>query len=125
MAKYFINVSNHPSNRWSAEQREAAPGDDILDIDFPVIPPELTSEEIDNACCVVIRKIMDLLEEGHEVASVHVAGEYTATHFLVNYLHMEMGFSVVAAATERSVEEVEGKTVRAFKFVQWREYPMM
>lgn len=42
----FINVSNHPSSKWSQAQKDAA-GGEILDIPFPNINPRASTWEVE------------------------------------------------------------------------------
>ena len=45
--KIFVNHTNHPSERWSAEQITAAKVyGEIIDFPFPLIDPSASEEEI-------------------------------------------------------------------------------
>jgi len=116
----FINVSNHVSSRWGAEQTSVAQalGGEIRDIKFPNVPPTATTEEV--------TKMADELaaEVGFE-DTVMVSGEFSLTYALTKMLRA-MHVTVVVACTERTVEEVvkpdgsvEKKAV--FRFVAFRE----
>lgn len=60
------------------------------------------------------------LMEGDTV--VHVMGEMTFTHNLVNALK-ERGLTCLASTTERNtIMTPDGKKISEFKFVQFREY---
>ena len=45
--RYFINLSNHPSAAWGADQLAAAAQyGTIVDVPFPNIDPTLSTEEV-------------------------------------------------------------------------------
>ena len=116
----FINLTNHPSKDWSAEQLEAALRyGEIVDLPFPIIEPSFSKEEVlflVKECSNTIMGIMN----GDTV--VHVMGEMTFTHNLVNALK-DLGITCLASTTERNtIMTVDGKKISEFKFVQFREY---
>lgn len=116
----FINLTNHPSEKWSEEQIKAARSyGEVINMAFPVIEPILTKEDILRFVKVYIEMIMDI-RDGDTV--VHVMGEMTFTHNLVNALK-EMGIICLASTTERNtIMTPDGKKMSEFKFVQFREY---
>ena len=116
----FINLSNHPSDKWSEEQINAARSyGEIVDMAFPVIEPILTKEDILRLVKVFTKMIVDN-RDGKTV--VHVMGEMTFTHNLVNALK-ELGITCLASTTERNTFMTpDGKKISEFKFVQFREY---
>lgn len=116
----FINLSNHPSDKWSEEQINAARSyGEIVDMAFPVIEPILTKEDILRLVKVFTKMIVDN-RDGKTV--VHVMGEMTFTYNLVNALK-ELGITCLASTTERNtVMTPDGKKISEFKFVQFREY---
>jgi hypothetical protein len=119
----FINLSNHPSEKWGEEQKEEALllGNDIVDIPFPNISPYLTSKEVDNLVAEYCGKIISLLNnEG--IAYLHVMGELVFTHKIVDVFKNCPFIKCVASTTERNVIEADGKKTVTFKFVQFRNY---
>lgn len=47
----FINFSNHASTRWGVPQKQAAKKyGEIVDMQFPNVDPEATSEEVHELC---------------------------------------------------------------------------
>ena len=122
MKKFFINHTNHPSERWSGEQRKAAQVyGEILDIPFPAVDAEATSAEVATQVEENLEKILVL-----EPAAVLCQGEFNYTFALVEQLK-NLGITVVAATSERVVaDEIlpDGSTrqVATFRFVQFREY---
>lgn len=122
MEKIFINHTNHPSARWSAEQLAASRAyGQIADVPFPAVDAEATAEEVRELVRVQAEKIMEM-----EPAAVLCQGEFNYTFALVERLK-RLGVKVVAATSERTVLEEtmsDGSTrqVSTFKFVQFREY---
>lgn len=119
----FINLSNHASAKWSAEQlaaaRQLGGDDEVRDIPFPNVPPAATASEVGRMAEMLVAEIT-------ADAVVMVMGELTLTHAIVGLL-ADRGQRVVAATTERkSVEvtkpdgSVEKTTV--FDFVAFRDY---
>jgi hypothetical protein len=113
----LLNLSNHPSSSWSAEQISAAQDyGDIVDMPFPNIDPYATIDEINllaEKYLVDIRKI--------DPMAIHLMGELTFTFCLVQHLQ-RMGYLCLASTSERLVEEKDGKKIITFNFVQFRSY---
>ena len=122
MKKIFVNHTNHPSTHWGREQTAAAQTfGEIVDVPFPAVNPQSTSEEI---CELVQSNAEKILE--FEPAAVLCQGEFNYTFAMVERLK-NFGVTVVAATTERvSHEEIlpDGSTrqVSTFNFVRFREY---
>jgi len=122
----FLNISNHPSSKWSAEQIEAARriGGEIVDVPFPNVP--------DNASMIDIYFLRDRLIEEIESrnAVVMIQGESNLTYAVVSaleFLHNWMTGTVFAATTRReTVETVEAdgstKKTSVFRFSGFRPY---
>lgn len=121
-APVFVNLSAHPSERWSKEQSEAAKAyGDITDIRFPNINPHATSKDVD----ALADQYLDQIKEMNP-SVVMVQGEMTFTHDLVSKLQEE-GIKCVAACSDRkTVEEQlpDGSTKKTaiFEFCGFREY---
>jgi hypothetical protein len=115
----FLNVSNHDSRLWSEEQLSSAVSlaGSVEDMPFPNVEPGADSERLD-------RMATDLFEgiRQRKPEVVHIMGELTLCHRVVNLLKRE-GIKTVASTTERDVTLSEDgvKTVR-FRFVRFREY---
>lgn len=122
MRKIFINHTNHPSAKWSAEQKSAAEVyGEIIDFPFPAINAKATAMEVRELAQDNIEKILI-----QEPAAVLCQGEFNYTFAIVERLK-NSGVKVVAATSERVVyEEVlpDGSTrqISTFNFVQFREY---
>lgn len=118
----FINLSNHPSNGWSKAQiEEAIKYGNIKDIDFPIVPPQATSKEIDN----LVTQYFELVVKQNPKA-VMLQGEFTFSFRLIVKLK-QIGIKVVAACSDRVTHEYvdEAGVTRKnseFRFIQFREY---
>ena len=122
MGSTFINMTNHPSCRWSDEQLDAARQyGHIVDIPFPAVDPTVGPEEIALMADTYIEKI-----RAFEDPTVLVQGEFTLVYAVVTRLKAE-GISALAACSERDVVEIksdDGTTVQksVFRFRRFREY---
>lgn len=116
----FINITNHPSNEWKNAQLKAAQAfGDVEDFPFPVVSPDMSSEDVNQLALEYADNIMHLF--GTNII-VHVMGEMTFTFMLVTKLK-GMGIRCVASATERKVKVNEdGSILSEFSFVKFREY---
>ena len=118
----IINFSNHPSERWSVEQREAAEAyGQIMDLPFPIVPPQASEDEIAAMADDYAARIMTMAENQEDTA-IHIMGEMTLTFAIVTRL-MTQGITCLASTTERLVRtDPDGSKVATFKFVQFRRY---
>ncbi len=118
----FINISNHPSNKWNTEQLTAAREfGDILDIDFPQITPNETIEEIQHKANSIFSRICSF-----DNPVVMVQGEFTLTYQLVKMLQ-DANIRAVASTQKRVSEESvdeNGNTIKvsSFCFEGFRDY---
>jgi len=114
----FLNISNHPVQKWDAAQRQAAEGmaSPVVDLPFPAVPPEADEDLVAALCEQVLAQVPD--------AATHamVQGEFTLTFALVKELQAR-GVVCVAATTARDVVEgPDGTKMSRFRFVRFREY---
>jgi hypothetical protein len=114
----LLNLTNHPSINWPSIQINTAISNfgSIQDLSFPAIPPEYTSSELDALVDTYLAEIVKL-----SPSAVHIMGEMTFTHRLVNRLKSK-GITCIASTTSRITEEVNGIKLSKFTFVQFREY---
>ncbi|MFC4803847.1 hypothetical protein [Filifactor villosus] len=117
----LINFSNHPSQYWSKEQREAASQwGEIEDLAFPAVPAHADETEVEDLACRQVERILE-----KNPTAVLCQGEFTLTYAVVKKLK-EKGITVVSACSERNTKEVyvEGisKKEIVFEFVRFREY---
>lgn len=124
MAKYFVNITNHDSIKWSNEQREAANCyGEIMDHGFPPVNPRSSHQALNAKAINITNNIINQL--GEDII-VLVQGEMTLTYKLVNEFKRR-GITCLAATSEREVIEKvqpDGSTKKQaiFKFVAFREY---
>lgn len=114
----LLNLTNHPSTRWSEKQLAAAKEayGSVQDLQFPNIPSGATTGEVAEMATDYLRQIVAI-----GPAAVHLQGEFTFVCALVEQLRAT-GIPVVASTSERSVEEKDGRKIVHFDFVQFRAY---
>ena len=118
----FINFSNHPSVRWSAEQTAAAiEFGDIVDVPFPDVPAGADTAALADEYCA---RILDLRAD-----VVLVQGEMSLSFAVAGRLQRN-GVAVLCACSERVCETSvldDGSTERrsVFRFVRFRRYPLL
>lgn len=117
----LINLSNHPSPRWSETQKRAASVyGDIVDLPFPVVDAQGDEEYISMIADEYVRKVEE--KSNGCTLFVHLMGEMSLTFALIKRLH-EKGISCVASTSERKVVEYEpGRKEVIFQFVRFRQY---
>ncbi len=126
----LINLTNHPSVKWSEKQKSEAikKYKEIIDIQFPQIDPTATIEEVQEMAekyvAEIIKKLnyADIQTFDTETNVVHIMGEMTFTHNVIRLLDHK-AISCVASTTKRTiVEEENGQKISVFEFVQFRGY---
>lgn len=117
----LINLSNHPSTRWSAEQMQAARAfGSVTDYPFPNVSPKWVEEDIRNEASRIATDILGTFP--HDNLTVHLMGEFTLTYALLQRFHAH-GIQCIASTTERIVKDLpDGKKEVLFQFVQFRRY---
>ncbi len=117
----FINLSNHPAEKWSEAQKEAARQyGELQEIPFPNVGPDADAETMKKIVEETLRQVKETAEG--KTATVHVMGEMTLTYALVSKLK-EVGIRCVASTTNRDVtENADGTRTSKFNFVKFREY---
>lgn len=117
----FVNFSNHPIEKWGERQLEAAKHyGEIVDIAFPHVNPEYSTEKVKE----IADEYADKIIKSHPDC-VLCQGEFCVSYHVISELK-KVGVKVVAACSERKSEEVviknEIKKISKFVFVQFREY---
>ena len=115
--RVFINFTNHPSGGWGEEQMlEAKRYGEVIDLTFPEVDPYGDKKYVTK----LAEKYTERLLKMHP-AVVLCQGEFCLVYQVVAGLK-EKGVKVVAACSERIVEEQDGKKVSVFGFRGFREY---
>lgn len=118
----LINLSNHPSDKWSEAQTAAANEQfgEIVDLPFPQIEPDATPDDITKIAQDYLNRVHQ--KANPETTAIHIMGEMTLTYQLVGMLK-DAGYRCYASTTVREVYEQEpGKKTVIFQFVNFREY---
>lgn len=122
MNSVFINLSNHPSNKWDEGQKKAALRyGEIIDMPFPDIPAQADESEVVKLADQYFARILE-----YKCSAVMIQGEFTFTYHLVKLLEGKQ-IPTLAACSERSVEEIinpDGSNSKKvnFRFVKFRRY---
>jgi len=120
--KVFVNYTNHPSDKWSKAQLEAARAyGEVIDMPFPDISPNASEKDISSLAEKACQKLEKL-----SPAAVLCQGEFSFVYQIVRRM-TKRKIPVLAACSERIVAEStdeNGVTHRTseFKFVQFRQY---
>lgn len=117
----FINLTNHPSEKWSEEQRNAAEEyGEIIDIPFPLVDENATEAEIKQ---LSDKYVSTILSKGKtKDLIVHIMGEQTFCYALISKLQKE-GIRCVASCTKSdSYYNEAGQKISTFHFSRFREY---
>lgn len=117
----FINLTNHPSDKWSDKQRQAAEEyGEIYDINFPNIDSKMSSAQVKEFAAGYVDEIVKKKPE-----CVLCQGEFTFSYQVINLLKQK-GIKTVAACSERHTSEMVAgdvtNRVSLFEFIQFREY---
>jgi hypothetical protein len=118
----LVNFTNHPSEKWSAEQLRAAEEyGEISDLPFPAVDPAASEEEVEAAAEQYADTIASLAP-----TAVLCQGEFTLCYSVVRKLGAR-GIRAFAACSKRDVierETEEGNTEKlaVFRFVRFRDY---
>ena len=117
----FINLSNHPSSSWTAEQLAAAEEfGELIDMPFPQVAPDATADDIKTLAEAQVAAIMKQAET-HTV-TVHVMGEMSLIYRIVRMLS-ERGIRCVCSTSYRVVKDQgDGRRLVEFNFTSFRDY---
>lgn len=117
----FINISNHPSQRWCDDQRAAAEVfGEIVDLGFPNIDADEATGQVSARAEALCQEIVQHYVANRDV--VHVMGEMTFTYALVRRLQAQ-GFTCLASTTSRIKQMLpDGTFLSEFRFKTFRDY---
>ncbi len=118
----LLNLSNHPSSAWSAEQMNAAVEQfgGVIDMPFPNIDPHATNEEVKLLVMEYGRQVANF--KTAQLSAIHIMGEMT---FVYNFIRImeKINLPCYASTTERTVlEEADVRKTVQFQFIQFRRY---
>lgn len=117
MQNVFINFTNHPSELWGEDERQAALRyGEIVDFPFPDVDPRKDRDYIAGLAEEYVGRIIGL-----HPAAVLCQGEFCLVYQVVSRLKKE-GMTVLSACSERITTEDKGKKISIFEFRQFREY---
>ena len=120
----LLNLSNHPSEKWSQHQLVAAEiYGPIIDLPFPAVNPAAEPVEIDKLAEKFRRQIGSLLKaDSSGIKAVHVMGELTFCFALVQKLKAD-GIVCLASTTLRQTTSLtDNSKISQFEFARFREY---
>ena len=117
--RLLINISNHPSNKWSEKQHKEARsyGNKVIDLPFPSLKKETTIEKRDKLKESLVEQVKELIDQGF-FTTVHIMGEMVFTYQVVSDLKAQ-GIPCIASFGERIVKETrpnEKEVVFDFQF---------
>jgi len=120
----LINLSNHPSSKWSVKQSKTAIKKyrQIFDLPFPHISPNATSNQVKKSAETYLKKCLQVQKNNFDKNfAVHVMGELTFTFYIVTLLRSK-NIKCIASTTKRIVKESNSSKTSIFSFVKFREY---
>ena len=114
----LLNISNHPSSQWSADQLEASKEyGEVLDIPFPDTPSTATISDITQ----MADRVVEFIKQ-YDNPTVHIMGEMTLTYAIVRRLRSS-GIICLASTTQRIKQHLEdGIFLSEFVFHAFRQY---
>lgn len=120
----MLNISNHPSSKWSSAQLEAARsicwGQEVVDLPFPNVPASAESSEVWEMAAELATEANERLPDDCPRKVAMVQGEASLAFDLTRRL-IAAGWIVVVACSERQVVEMgDGTKVARFEFVRFR-----
>lgn len=113
----MINLTNHPYQFWSDEQKKAAKEfGPVEDMQFPNVDPEWDEDKVEALADQYLKLILDKKPQ-----AVLCQGEMTFMYSLVRKL-IENEIPVIAACSERVVITEGNVKTSVFKFVRFRRF---
>lgn len=117
METIFINLTNHPSEKWGEKQiNEANKYGQIIDMPFPEINPYWDEDEINE---LISQYYLLICEK--KPSAVLCQGEFTFCYGLIKKL-LDGNIRTLAACSERKTITLAGKKISKFEFVKFRKY---
>ena len=130
MGNILINLSNHPSSKWSDSQR--AGWDEIIDLAFPNVPAEYSEAQVIDLVTEYSGKLGELaneVEKKNSPLNLCLMGEFSFCYLLKEVLEDNLEGDVwhfYIPTTERKVVEKTNEDgsvskISEFNFVRWRK----
>lgn len=116
----LLNISNHPSSLWNADQLNAASVyGETVDLPFPDVDPSADESVVSS----LAEKYLELVvaKGTPEDVVVHLMGEFCFTYALLLLLR-ERGYLCVASTSRRNVVMEDGVKKVIFEFCAFRKY---
>ena len=125
----LINVSNHPSTKWSPQQLEAARRLSgcgiVIDVPHPPVPPEADEQTVARLAWEVFQEIAARRPHqgvGCGTFLVHLMGEAGLVDYLNKILYLHDIRAVYSTTAREVVEQSDGTKTSRFHFVRFRRY---
>jgi hypothetical protein len=121
----LLNLSNHPSTRWSDKQKQTAieKYGTIQDMPFPNVPPAAIPSEIKTMAADYVKQIRGLAKaEENAPFAVHIMGEMTLVFRIISLLKRSKISCMASTSERKSIENSDGTKTMQFEFIQFREY---
>ena len=117
----LLNLSNHPYEKWSEEQKDAAKEyGEVRDMPFPAIDPDDDADQIREIADKYIAEIIKL--NAKFAVIVHLMGEMSFVVYAVSRLS-ELGIRCICSTSERDTEDLGGGEKKVtFRFKRFRDY---
>lgn len=113
----FVNFTNHPSAIWGKKQYdEARIYGEIVDVPFPEVDPTADEDYITSLADTCMKEILK-----HHPTAVLCQGEFCLAYQVIGRCKT-LGIPVLAACSERCVEEIGNQKTVTFSFVRFRRY---
>lgn len=129
----LINLSNHHSSKWEADQGKAAQKQfqTVLDVAFPAVDPRASVDEVSELALDYASQCLDIIDRfqgsDNPVTGILLAGESTfVLRFVALWRKMKPANAtpvpIVCATSERISEDLgNGQKKVTFAFCQFRE----
>lgn len=117
----LINLTNHPYNLWTKEQKDCAEKqfEKVIDYPFPNVEPSKNEKDISLLADNVFDNIIKTF--GKDIV-IHIMGEFTLCFALVKRFQKE-NIVCIASCSERKVTELSnGQRIASFEFKRFRKY---
>ncbi|MEE9374631.1 MAG: hypothetical protein V3V00_16370 [Saprospiraceae bacterium] len=118
----LINLSNHPSTKWSAPQKKAAQDQfgQVIDHAFPHIPPAWTMDEVVTKAKEILNEIKTKYHSDTAYV-ILIAGEQSFVVAMVDLCRQEEITCYNATSDRIVTENSDGSKNVKFEFIKFRK----